>query len=87
MIKKSLKSKTSKSHTWAPLSPEAVVDYSQCQKRQKVRFGKNSCATMLFFNYYTVKRASLFLSPAGMSPTKLSLAGYNLIIPDQGESG
>jgi hypothetical protein len=28
-----------------------------------------------------------FLSPAGMSLTKLSLAGNDLIIPDQGEFG
>jgi hypothetical protein len=30
---------------------------------------------------------SFFLSPAGMSLTKLSLAGNNLIIPGQGEFG
>jgi hypothetical protein len=31
------------------------------------------------------KRLAIFPSPAGMSLTKLALAGYNLIIPDQGE--
>ncbi len=33
------------------------------------------------------KRLMTFLSPAGMSPTKLSLAGNNLIFPGQGELG
>jgi hypothetical protein len=37
---------------------------------------------------YTVKkRFAIFPSPAGMSITKLSLAGNNLIIPAQGEFG
>ncbi len=35
---------------------------------------------------YTVKkRLPIFPSPAGMSQTKLSLAGNNYIIPRQGE--
>ncbi len=33
------------------------------------------------------KRLEIFLSPAGMSLTKLSLAGNNLINPGQGEFG
>ncbi len=33
------------------------------------------------------KRLAIFLSQAGMSLTKLSLAGHNLIIPDQEEFG
>ncbi len=33
------------------------------------------------------KRLAVFLSLAGMSLTKLSLAGNNLIIPGQGEFG
>ncbi len=33
------------------------------------------------------KRLAVFPSPAGMSLTKLSLAGDNLIIPAQGEFG
>jgi hypothetical protein len=33
------------------------------------------------------KRFESFLSPAGMSLTKLSLTGNNLIIPGQGEFG
>ncbi len=33
------------------------------------------------------KRLPIFLSPAGMSLTKLSLAGNNLIIPGLGEFG
>jgi hypothetical protein len=33
------------------------------------------------------KRLTIFPSPAGMSLTKLSLAGINLIIPGQGEFG
>jgi hypothetical protein len=33
------------------------------------------------------KRLRIFLSPAGMSPTKLSLAGNNLISPGQREFG
>ncbi len=37
--------------------------------------------------WYTVKKVSIFLSSAGMSLTKLSLAGNNLIIPGQGEFG
>jgi hypothetical protein len=37
---------------------------------------------------YTVKKSlSIFPSPAGMSLTKLSLAGKILIIPGQGEFG
>jgi hypothetical protein len=32
---------------------------------------------------YTVKKVSIFPSLPGMSPTKLSLAGDNLIIPGQ----
>ncbi len=35
----------------------------------------------------TVKRLSFSPSPAGMSPTKFSLAEYNLIIPGQAEFG
>jgi hypothetical protein len=39
-------------------------------------------------NMYTVKkRLAVFLFPAGMSLTKLSLAGNNLIIPGEGEFG
>ncbi len=41
-------------------------------------------------NCWTVhckKRLAIFPSPAGMSLTKLSLAGNNLIFPDQGEFG
>ncbi len=37
--------------------------------------------------WYTVKNVKNFLSPAGMSITKLSLAGKKLIIPAQGEFG
>jgi hypothetical protein len=37
--------------------------------------------------YTGKKRFEIFLSPAGMSLTKLSLAGNNLIIPAQGEFG
>jgi hypothetical protein len=33
------------------------------------------------------KRLLIFLSPAGMSQTKLSPVGNNLINPDQGEFG
>jgi hypothetical protein len=33
------------------------------------------------------KRLAIFPSPAGMSLTKLSLAGNDLIFPDQGELG
>jgi hypothetical protein len=33
------------------------------------------------------KRLRIFLSPAGMSLTKLSLAGNNLIFPGQSEFG
>jgi hypothetical protein len=34
-----------------------------------------------------LKKLTIFLSPAGMSVTKLSLARNNLIIPGQGEFG
>jgi hypothetical protein len=37
--------------------------------------------------YNVKKRIAVFLSPAGMSLTKLSLAGNNLRIPGQGEFG
>jgi hypothetical protein len=36
---------------------------------------------------YTVKKLLIFPSPAGMSLTKLSLVGNNLINPDKGEFG
>ncbi len=36
---------------------------------------------------YTVKRLPIFLSPARMSLTTLSLVGSNLIIPGRGEFG
>jgi hypothetical protein len=36
---------------------------------------------------YTVKKFTVFPVLAGMSPTKLSLAGNNLIIPGQGGFG
>jgi hypothetical protein len=36
---------------------------------------------------YTVKKVIDFPVPSGMSLTKLSLAGNNLIIPCQGEFG
>jgi hypothetical protein len=36
---------------------------------------------------YTVKRLTIFPSPAGISATKLSLAESNLIIPGQREFG
>jgi hypothetical protein len=38
-------------------------------------------------NYTLKKRLAVFPSPAGMSLTKLSLAGNNLILPGQGEFG
>jgi hypothetical protein len=38
-------------------------------------------------NLHCKKRLSFFLSPAGMSLTKLSLARNNLQIPGQGEFG
>jgi hypothetical protein len=34
-----------------------------------------------------IEKLAFFLSPAGMSFAKLSLAGNNLIIPDLGEFG
>ncbi len=36
---------------------------------------------------HTVKKVAIFLSPAGMSFTKLYQAGSNIIIPGQGEFG
>jgi hypothetical protein len=38
-------------------------------------------------NLHRKKRLDIFQSPAGMSLTKLSLAGKNFIIPGQGEFG
>jgi hypothetical protein len=38
-------------------------------------------------SHYTVKKIIVFPSPAGMSLTKFSLSGNNLIIPAQGEFG
>jgi hypothetical protein len=37
------------------------------------------------FAWYTVKKVIVFPSPAGMSITRLSPAGNNVIIPGQGE--
>jgi hypothetical protein len=45
-----------------------------------------SIARIVMILHNTLKKKLLiFLSPAGMSLIKLSLAGYNLIIPGQGE--
>ncbi len=41
----------------------------------------------LVFNIHSKKRLAIFPSPAGMSLTKLSLAGNNWVIPGQGEFG
>jgi hypothetical protein len=41
--------------------------------------------SLFFSRWYTVKKVTIFPSPAGMSLTELSLAGNNLIIPAQGE--
>ncbi len=43
--------------------------------------------TWLFQVLHCKKRLVVFPSPGGMSLTKLSLAGTNLIIPGQGEFG
>jgi hypothetical protein len=56
---------------------------------------KSNLLTLLVNNFRTQhkylvhckKRLAIFPSPAGMSLTKLSLAGNNLIIPGQGEFG
>jgi hypothetical protein len=46
---------------------------------------------LIFNNFasliHSKKRVTIFPSPAGMSLTKLSLAGNSLIIPVQGEFG
>jgi hypothetical protein len=39
------------------------------------------------YSFYCKKRLAIFSSPAGMSPSKLFLAGNNLIISGQGEFG
>jgi hypothetical protein len=57
--------------------------------------GRSSCnfrlhAPFLLFRkgrFYTVKEGQGFLSPAGISLTKLSLTGNIEIIPGQGEFG
>jgi hypothetical protein len=57
-----------------------------------VRFG-NSFSTIfrantaIFKGVHCKKRLAIFPSPAGMSLTKISLAGNNLIIPGQKEFG
>jgi hypothetical protein len=56
------------------------------------RFGKKvsklkSIAELGRFTVHDKKRLATFQSPAGMSLTKLSMAGNNLIIPAQGEFG
>jgi hypothetical protein len=43
--------------------------------------------SMIIMAYTVKKRLTVFPSPAGMSLTKLSLAGNNLIIPGQAEFG
>ncbi len=67
-----------------------VVDIKKCRE-----FFQDSTATFTAVSYNTAlqkvihskKRLAVFPSPAGMSPTKLSLAGNNLIIPLQLEFG
>jgi hypothetical protein len=46
-----------------------------------------SIQQVLLERLHCKKRLAIFLSPAGMSLTKLSLAGNNLIIPGQGGFG
>ncbi len=48
---------------------------------------QNVIKTVSFLKQCTVKKVNIFPFPAGMSLTKFSLAGNNLIIPDQGECG
>ncbi len=45
------------------------------------------CMHLCFIGLHCKKRWSIFPSPAGISLTTLSLAGINLIYPDQGEFG
>jgi hypothetical protein len=54
-------------------------------QRTTVRKGRRLCGGR---TVHTVKKLAIFPShPAGLSLTKLSLAGNNLIFPDQGEFG
>ncbi len=58
-----------------------LFDYSSSQK-------KSLFADLQIWGYlHCKKRLAVFPSPAGMSLTKLSLVGNNLIIPGQGEFG
>jgi hypothetical protein len=57
-------------------------------------FGENTvytgvmhCAFDQIPNLHCKERLMIFLSPDGMSLTKLSMAGNNLIFPGQGELG
>jgi hypothetical protein len=52
-------------------------------------FSHNLSEQLVFENVkiHCKKRLAVFLSPAGMSLTKLSLAGKYYIIPGQGEFG
>ncbi len=64
-----------------------------CETCEKYIFSKRNIIKFCFdsiFRFGTVhckKCLSIFPSPAGMSLTKLSLVGKNLIIPVQGEFG
>jgi hypothetical protein len=49
--------------------------------------GSSLSEIKLYIGLHCKKRLAVFPSPAGMSLTKLSLAGNNLIIPGQGEFG
>ncbi len=65
-----------------PYTPKCVMFYSYTVKKLSLKSLYKSVHSL-----HCKKRLAVFPSPAGMSLTKLSLAGNNLIIPTQGEFG
>jgi hypothetical protein len=61
----------------------------QCGHNQSGRHGCGDSPSHLNIlkQLHCKKRLAVFPTPAGISLTKLSLDGTNLIIPDQGEFG
>jgi hypothetical protein len=64
----------------------SYYDGSGCQE-EIIAGSMETGGPALHLDYTVKKKMIVFPVPAGMSLTKLSLAGNNLIIPGQGEFG
>jgi hypothetical protein len=70
------------------LCPLPTLDIHSNKERHRFDLRDNTDQTRCSVaKDYTVKKLTIFPSPASISQTKLSLAENNLIIPSQGEFG